>query len=149
MSFFLCYFCCLDTKKCGNTIIFMTLNMIAASKPGNQPLDAQTQIFKVLTHPARISILNILRDGEHCVCHMEAFLGLRQSYISQQLAVLREAGLIQDRRDGWNIFYRVVAPDIYTLLDAVQKLTGQPAVSPLKTGISCTCPHCTARTGEI
>lgn len=123
-------------------ITFMNLNMIAEKKIKNDPLDAQTQVFKILTHPTRIAILNILRDGEHCVCHMEAYLGFRQSYISQQLAVLREAGLIQDRRDGWNIFYRVVKPDIYAVLDAVQKLTGQsvgPSDQPM---VSCNCPHC-------
>ena len=83
------------------------MNMINKSLPETQPFEAQAQLLKVLTHPARLAILNILRDGEHCVCHMEAYLGYRQAYISQQLAVLREAGLIQDRRDGWNIFYRV------------------------------------------
>ena len=118
--------------------------MIEEQKVNIDPLDAQTQVFKILTHPARIAILNILRDGEHCVCHMEAYLGFRQSYISQQLAVLREAGLIQDRRDGWNIFYRVVNPDIYTVLDAVQKLTGQPA-DPSNHVVSCNCPHCIAK----
>ena len=49
---------------------------------------------------------------------MEAYLGSRQAYISQQLAVLHEVGLILDRRDGWNI-YRVINPQIYAVLDAV------------------------------
>jgi len=116
--------------------------MIEKQKIELDPLEAQTQVFKILTHPARIAILNILRDGEHCVCHMEAHLGFRQSYISQQLAVLREAGLIQDRRDGWNIYYRVINPDIYTVLDAVQKLTGQQ-IDPFSGHVvSCNCPHC-------
>jgi len=123
----------------------MDLNMIDEQKINIDPLDAQTQVFKILTHPARIAILNILRDGEHCVCHMEAYLGFRQSYISQQLAVLREAGLIQDRRDGWNIFYRVVNPDIYAVLDAVQKLTGQPVDHSLGQVVRCNCPHCIAK----
>ena len=47
---------------------------------------------------------------------MEAHLGYRQAYISQQLMVLREAGLIQDRRDGWNVFYRVAEPRIFAVL---------------------------------
>lgn len=119
--------------------------MIEEQKVNIDPLDAQTQVFKILTHPARIAILNILRDGEHCVCHLEAYLGFRQSYISQQLAVLREAGLIQDRRDGWNIFYRVVNPDIYTVLDAVQKLTGQSINPSDQHEVSCKCPHCSAK----
>jgi DNA-binding transcriptional ArsR family regulator len=126
----------------------MTLNIIRETTTDLQTIDAQAQIFKVLTHPARIAILEILRDGEHCVCHMEAYLGFRQAYISQQLSVLREAGLIQDRRDGWNIFYRVVNPQIYEVLDAVQKLTGQPGKDTNKAWVVCTCPHCSAKHNE-
>lgn len=128
----------------GVIITFMELNMIEASKLDSHTLDAQTQVHKVLTHPARIAILNILRDGEHCVCHMEAYLGFRQSYISQQLAVLREAGLIQDRRDGWNIFYRVINPQIFAVLDAVLAFTGQTAVKNIEQSVKCNCPHCSA-----
>ena len=97
----------------------MDLNILLEPVTETQTYDLQIQIFKVLTHPARLAILEILRDGEHCVCHMEAYLGYRQAYISQQLAVLRKAGLILDRRDGWNIYYRVINPQIYAVLDAV------------------------------
>ena len=103
-------------------IIFKVLNMINDPSIEIQPYEAQAQMLKVLTHPARLAILNILRDGEHCVCHMEAHLGLRQAYISQQLMVLREAGLIQDRRDGWNVFYRVTEPRIFAVLSAVEQI---------------------------
>jgi ArsR family transcriptional regulator len=116
----------------------MSLNII----PDPQPYEPQIQIFKVLTHPARLAILEILRDGEHCVCHMEAYLGLRQAYISQQLSVLREAGLVQDRRDGWNIFYRVTDPRIYAVLTAVRQITGQGEAEVRKPEQACTCPHC-------
>lgn len=126
----------------------MVLNMIDETTFDNQALDGQAQVFKVLTHPARIAILNILRDGEHCVCHLEAFLGFRQSYISQQLAVLREAGLIQDRRDGWNVFYRVVNPDIYAILDAVQKFVGIEPNDRHSSSVNCNCPTCLAKRGS-
>ena len=109
-----------------------------------EPFEGLTQVFKILTHPARIAILEILRDGEHCVCHMEAHLGFRQAYISQQLAVLREGGLIQDRRDGWNIFYRVVDPRIFQVLDMVQKITSQEIPDLHQAGFRCTCPRCMA-----
>jgi DNA-binding transcriptional ArsR family regulator len=62
--------------------------------------DVLEALFKAFSHPARLAILEELRKGEHCVCHLEALLEARQSYVSQQLAVLREAGLISDRRDG-------------------------------------------------
>ena len=109
-----------------------------------QPFDAQAQVFKALTHPARIAILEILRDEEHCVCHMESRLGLRQAYISQQLAVLREAGLIQDRREGWNIFYRVVDNRIFEVLEMVRKITRVELADINQVGFRCTCPKCMA-----
>lgn len=109
-----------------------------------QPFEAQAQIFKVLTHPARLAILAILRDGEECVCHIEACLGLRQAYISQQLAVLRESGLVQDRRDGWNIFYRVTDTRIFEVLDIAQKITGVEIPDVHQAGFHCSCSRCLA-----
>jgi ArsR family transcriptional regulator len=106
----------------------------------------QAQYFKVLMHPTRLAILDVLRDGEQCVCHMEAVLGLRQAHISQHLMVLREAGLVADRREGWNIFYRVSQPKIYPVIDAMEafrdatsKVEGKPAPA-IKA--SCPCPKC-------
>jgi DNA-binding transcriptional ArsR family regulator len=125
-------------------ITFKALNMINDLSIKLQPFEAQAQLLKVLTHPARLAILNILRDGEHCVCHMEAHLGYRQAYISQQLAVLREAGLIQDRRDGWNIYYRVTDPRVFSVFDTIQLMTGQPAVPFDREGVVCPCPHCSS-----
>ncbi len=110
------------------------------------PYEAQAQLLKVLTHPARLAILNILRDGEHCVCHMEAFLGYRQAYISQQLMVLREAGLIQDRRDGWNVFYHVSEPRIFSILTAVEQVVAPQDQQPQpRQPVSCICPKCSPK----
>ena len=117
--------------------------MIEDTKTGTQLYETQAQLFKLLTHPVRLAILDILRDGEHCVCHMEAHLGYRQAYISQQVAGLREAGLIQDRRDGWNIFYRVADARIYSVMDTIRLMTGQLAPTPQNENIHCPCPQCT------
>jgi ArsR family transcriptional regulator len=116
--------------------------MIAETTPEIQAYDLQARLFKVLTHPARLAILDILRDGEHCVCHMEAYLGFKQAYISQQIAVLRAAGIIQDRRDGWNIFYRVADGRVYEVLDAVRRITGLGMPETKPSGVACNCPHC-------
>jgi DNA-binding transcriptional ArsR family regulator len=119
------------------------MNMISEkSKKEISPFEKQAQFFKLLTHPARLAILEILRDGEHCVCHMEAYLGYKQAYISQQLSVLREAGLIQDRRDGWNIFYRVADTNIFEVLDALSMIDGQTHPNLDKIKVICNCPHC-------
>ena len=121
------------------------MNVISETISNSHIYDRQVQIFKVLTHPARLAILDILRDGDHCVCHMEAHLGYRQAYISQQLAVLREAGLIQDCREGWNIFYRVTDPRIYAVVDAVRDITGPLEIKLQNTEVLCNCPKCSGQ----
>lgn len=105
----------------------------------------QAELLRALGHPVRMAIVRVLRDGEQCVCHMEATLGLRQSYISQHLMILREAGLVEVRRDGWNIFYRLTHPEIQRLTDALAALTGRgaPPLKHLHAAGACPCPKCT------
>ena len=125
----------------------MELNIIDSRDEKHLPFDAQVAILKALTHPARIAILEILRGGEHCVCHISAYLGFWQAYISQQLSVLREAGLIQDRRDGWNVYYSVVDSRVFEILDDVKVLSGTSVnVLPAAHG-ECNCPHCSTKAG--
>lgn len=101
--------------------------------------------FKALGHPVRLAILDALRGGEQCVCHLESALGMRQAYISQQLAVLKEAGLVQDRRDGWNIYYLVSSPEIYAVIDAAREIPGARGKLPTRLAVRsvrCFCPKC-------
>ena len=70
------------------------------------------QLYKILSHPVRLRILEILSGCEACVCHLTAALGQRQPYVSQQLAILREADLVSERRDGTLIYYRLRDPAI-------------------------------------
>jgi ArsR family transcriptional regulator len=116
-----------------------------------EALENAAALFKLLSHPSRLAILQILREGEECVCHMEAALGLRQAYISQQLMVLRQAGLVADRREGWNVYYRVTKPEVYALLDAALAAVApdgarfeRPRVQPQPAG--CPCPMWICRT---
>ncbi len=107
----------------------------------------QAKYFKVFIHPTRLAILDLLRDGEECVCHMVALFGLPQAHISQHLMILREAGLVSDRRDGWNIFYRVIKPEIYQVIDAMNGIAGKSVSSSSseKHRIkprNCPCPKC-------
>ncbi|NWG19224.1 MAG: helix-turn-helix transcriptional regulator [Chloroflexi bacterium] len=107
-------------------------------------LTRQARLFRTLMHPVRLAILEALRGGEECVCHLEAHLGYRQAYISQQLAVLRKARLIADRRDGPNVFYRIARPDILTLLDAARAMVGGAEPAELRPAVParCGCPKC-------
>src|SRR5512139_576223 len=102
-----------------------------------------TNIFKALMHPARLSILEILREGEQCVCHLETVLRCRQAYISQHLMILREAGLVEDRREGARIFYRVIKPEVFELVERAGQLSGRrPAQVSYDRVADCACPKC-------
>ena len=102
--------------------------------------------FKALTHPVRLQILAILRGGEECVCHMEATLGLRQAYISQHLAILREARLVSVRREGWNIYYLAIKTGVFDIIDAAAgMITGGKGEIELPSNSrprGCSCPKC-------
>ena len=97
---------------------------IVITDPVDDKQEQLSALFKALVHPARIAILDSLRSGEQCVCHLETHLGYRQAYISQQLAVLRTTGLIQDNRDGLNIYYRIIRPEVFALIDVARAMTG-------------------------
>lgn len=116
--------------------------------------EPQVKLFKALMHPVRLAILDILREGEECVCHMEAILGFRQAYISQHLMILRDAGLVTDRRNGWNIYYRASKPEIYAVIDAMDAICGehrdlQLEMTKSKKKIDCQCPKCSTTVNAI
>lgn len=103
----------------------------------------QAQLFKVLAHPLRLQVLDMLRQGEECVCHIQAALGKPQPYISQQMAVLRDAGLVQDRKDGLNVYYRLKDDQVAHLLQAA--LAEDNATETVGKRLSvkgCPCPKC-------
>ncbi len=112
--------------------------------------ETQSELVKAISHPTRLAILDILREGEQCVCHMEATLELRQAYISQQLMILKNAGLVEARRDGLNLYYHVIKPEIFNVLDAVNSVTGVTAKLPAHkhANAECPCPKCNVKTGR-
>jgi ArsR family transcriptional regulator len=109
----------------------------------------QANLFKVLVHPTRLAILDLLRDGEQCVCHLEAHLGLRQAYISQHLTVLRQAGLVEIRREGWNIYYKIMDDSILPVLDSSRAAKGRDLKIDWNAPTVCPCPKCSAKYQEI
>ncbi|MBK8796762.1 MAG: helix-turn-helix transcriptional regulator [Anaerolineales bacterium] len=75
--------------------------------------------LRLLAHPERLRILDAVRRDSECVCHLEALLGKPQPYVSQQLRLLRDAGIIVDEKQGQNVFYRLSDDDVRGWLDAV------------------------------
>ncbi len=97
------------------------------------------ELFKGLAHPTRLQILDLLREGEMCVCHIEASLGKRQAYISQQLMILRETGLVDSRRDGLQVYYRLTQHQLNDLLNLTLGTTRQSGLQCVE---GCPCPSC-------
>jgi ArsR family transcriptional regulator len=86
----------------------------------------KAEFFRLLGHPARVRILELLRDGERSVGELQAALGLDSSGTSQHLTAMRRQGLLENRRAGTSVFYRVKDPRIFQLLEiAKQILTGR------------------------
>ena len=106
-----------------------------------------TRIYRALAHPVRFAILHYLTQREACVCHLMALLGRPQPYISQQLSVLRDAGLVADRRDGQMIYYRAADPAVGKLIEVAEDLLrrrGQAVELASDAGplAGCSCPQC-------
>jgi DNA-binding transcriptional ArsR family regulator len=97
------------------------------------------ELFKGLAHPTRLQILDLLREGEMCVCHIEAVLNKRQAYVSQQLMMLREAGLVECRRDGLKVYYRLSHIHLNDRLSLMLGTVRQSNIQPVK---DCPCPTC-------
>ena len=112
--------------------------------------ETESDFLKTISHASRLAILDILRESEQCVCHIEATLGLRQAYISQQLMVLKQAGFLEARRDGLNLYYRVVKPEVFTVLDALRSASRVfPTVPQHKHArIDCPCPKCNLKVND-
>ena len=82
----------------------------------------KAEFFKTLGHPARIRVLELLRDGERTVGELLGEVGLEQSHLSQQLAVLRRANVIRSHKDGARVLYAVVDPRIFHLLETAKAI---------------------------
>jgi ArsR family transcriptional regulator len=108
------------------------------------PLEPLAQLFQSLGQPARLRILMALDGDEACVCHLEALLGERQAYISQQLKFLKEAGLVDFRREHRNVYYHLVDRTVLDSMTSMAKKMGvvlppKPAATPVQ---GCPCPKC-------
>lgn len=89
----------------------------------NTPIyQIKAELFKTLGHPARIRILEVLREGEHSVSDLVPEVGLEASHLSQQLAVLRRSNLVQTRKVGTSVVYSVANPMVFELLDVARKI---------------------------
>jgi DNA-binding transcriptional ArsR family regulator len=116
--------------------------------PYHSSFEIEAEIFFALGHSTRLEILNLLRDGEACVCHIQAMLNQRQAYISQHLNILRQAGLVISRKEGLRVYYKISDPALIEVMDCVKKIV--QSQGKWQSGLSdkavqkkpCHCPQC-------
>lgn len=82
----------------------------------------KAEFFKALGHPVRLAILDTLREGERSVGQLAEALGLEQPHVSQQLAILRQKGLVMARKEGNMVYYSAADPEVYAFLDLGRNL---------------------------
>jgi DNA-binding transcriptional ArsR family regulator len=87
--------------------------------------EVKARLFRVLGHPARVRILELLRDGERSVGALQAELGLDSGSTSQHLAALRGIGVVESRREGTSVFYRVNDEHVFELLEAGRAISAR------------------------
>ncbi|MBE9168888.1 helix-turn-helix transcriptional regulator [Pleurocapsales cyanobacterium LEGE 06147] len=87
-----------------------------------QPSYFKADLFKILSNPVRIQILDTLRQEEKSVNDIAQWLEVEASSVSQQLALLRRYNLVKGRREGNYIFYSINEPAIFKVLDAAKEV---------------------------
>jgi ArsR family transcriptional regulator len=84
--------------------------------------EIKAELFKALGHPARVRILEVLATGEHSVGELQPEVGIELSHLSQQLGVLRRAGVVTTRKEGSSVIYAVKDPLVVELLSVAKRL---------------------------
>lgn len=79
----------------------------------------KAKIFKALSDPVRLDILDFLRDEEKCVCKIIPHVNLIQPAVSRHLKILRDCGIVKYRKDGNRRLYSITDPQIFKIIDGV------------------------------
>jgi ArsR family transcriptional regulator len=82
----------------------------------------KAELFKAMSHPARIRVLEVLAEGERSVGELVEIVGLEPSHLSQQLGVLRRAGLVATRKEGPSVHYSLADRRISRLLELAKQI---------------------------
>lgn len=84
--------------------------------------ELHAQVLKALSHPTRLFIVNELANHEKCVCELQELIEDDISTISKHLSVLKQAGIIEDRKDGLRIYYRLRLKCLPMFLSCIENL---------------------------
>jgi DNA-binding transcriptional ArsR family regulator len=87
--------------------------------------DMKAQVMQALAHPTRLAIVDLLADGERCVCDIAEKVGGERTTVSRHLALMQQAGLLTSRKDGLMVLYNLKTPCILKFLGCVSDVLRQ------------------------
>ena len=82
----------------------------------------EVDVFKALGDHTRLKILECVKNGEKCICEIIPYTGKSQPNVSQHLKILKNAGIIEDRKDGTRIMIKTSNNEIYRVIEQVKKM---------------------------
>lgn len=85
-------------------------------------LELKAEILKTLAQPTRLKILELLRDGEKCICEIIPAIDGEQSNISRHISLMQKSRLVTTRKDGVKVMVKVKDPQIFNILDRVGRI---------------------------
>jgi len=85
-------------------------------------LELKAEILKALAQPTRLKILELLRNGERCICEIVPAINGEQSNISRHISLMQKSHLVTTRKDGVKVMVKVKDTEIFNILDRVSKI---------------------------
>jgi ArsR family transcriptional regulator len=85
-------------------------------------LELKAEILKALAQPTRLKILELLRDGEKCICEIVPAINGEQSNISRHISLMQKSHLVTTRKDGVKVIVKISDPKIFEILDSISLL---------------------------
>jgi DNA-binding transcriptional ArsR family regulator len=98
-----------------------------AAKNRQLLFEKQAEIAKAIAHPLRIAIIDFLKDGEQCVCDIAEHVGSERSNVSRHLSVMVNAGVLEYRKEGLKVIYKLKTPCIFEFLSCTSRVLKQQA----------------------
>lgn len=115
-------------------------SVTTATRTASHPppdLDRAVALFHAMSDATRLAILEMLRNGERCVCELQDELDAAQSRLSFHLRVLKEAGLVADRKEGRWAYYRIVPEALAEVHDLTVAMQPRKGGLPVRAGACC------------
>jgi DNA-binding transcriptional ArsR family regulator len=85
----------------------------------NRLIELKAEVLKALGHPTRLAMVEMLAAGEKCVCELNKKITADHSTISKHLSILKSAGILSDRKQGLNVYYKLEVTCVLKFIDCI------------------------------